>query len=90
LLRSFGFKSFEPWIDEGYDAIEDPEARFLAAYAAFRQFYKTAWDRVREDRELRDVLFYNAEHAMINLPRLYEETLDRKLCREIASVLPDT
>ncbi|MBC6406318.1 MAG: hypothetical protein GDA41_11485, partial [Rhodospirillales bacterium] len=56
LLKSFGFKSFEPWIDEGYDAIEEPEARFLAAYAAFRQFYKTAWDRLREDRELRDVL----------------------------------
>ncbi|MBC6405247.1 MAG: hypothetical protein GDA41_05900, partial [Rhodospirillales bacterium] len=53
LLKSFGFKTFEPWIDEGYDAIEDPEARFLAAYEAFRQFYKTAWDRLREDRELR-------------------------------------
>ncbi|MBC6405756.1 MAG: hypothetical protein GDA41_08555 [Rhodospirillales bacterium] len=90
LLRSLGFKTFEPWIDEGYDAIEDPETRFLAAYEAFRQFYKTAWDRVREDRELRDVLLYNAEHAMIGLPRLYDETLDPKLCREIASVLEDT
>ena len=87
LLKSFGFKTFEPWIDEGYDWIEEPEARFLAAYAAFRQFYKTAWDRLREDRELRDVLCYNAEHAMIGLPRLYEETLDPKLCREIAGVL---
>jgi len=89
LLRSFGFKTFEPWIDEGYDRIERPEARFLAAYKAFRQFYKTAWDKVREDRELRDVLCYNAEHAMINLPRLYDETLDPKLCREIAGVLED-
>ena len=89
LLKSFGFKTFEPWIDEGYDRIKKPEARFLAAYETFRQFYKTAWDRVRKDRELRDVLLYNAEHVMINLPRLYEETLDPKLCREIAAVLQD-
>ena len=89
LLKSFGFKTFEPWIDESYDAIEEPEARFLAAYDAFQGFYKMAWDSVREDRELRDVLLYNAEHAMINLPRLYQETLDPKLCREIAAVLDD-
>lgn len=32
LLRSYGFKTFSPWINESYDKIENPESRLIAIH----------------------------------------------------------
>ena len=87
LLREFGFKTFGTWIDETYDDITDPEARFRHCYAEFCRFRIEAADTISNDRELRDTLAFNAEHALIRMPELYRDGHDRRLCEQLLDVL---
>ncbi len=88
LIKRLGFKTFDRWIDESYDEIKSPAERFRAAYREFRTFLPKARQLVLEDGQLRDVLRHNLENALITLPRHYEETIDRKLCRKILRAVP--
>ena len=37
-LRTLGFQTFDPWLDESYDLIEDPESRACAAIKSLNSF----------------------------------------------------
>ena len=87
LLREFGFKTFGAWIDETYDDIADPETRFRHCYAEFCRFRIRAADTILNDRELRDTLAFNAEHALIRMPELYRDGHDWRLCEQLLDVL---
>jgi hypothetical protein len=45
-LRSYGFKTFSPWIDESYDDIEDPVLRMQAIGDTMRQICSRSMDEL--------------------------------------------
>lgn len=66
-LRSIGFKSFSPFIDEGYDDIVDDNARMAAAYSEFERL--ASLDRAELNRGLESIwpaLEHN--YALIHRP----------------------
>lgn len=62
-LKSMGFRTFSPLIDESYDMIEDPVARFHAAYGEVRRLHAMPLaDLVAMRQALIDVLSHNRQH----------------------------
>jgi len=88
LVRDLGFRTFSPWIDEGYDEVSDPTERFRAAYAAFLAFKPKARRLVMEDPGLRAVLSFNLQHALTVVPEHFRRTIDPALCRAIRRSVP--
>jgi hypothetical protein len=58
-LRSLGFRTFEPVIDESYDNIEDMQERIVAAFASFKALSELDQTSVRT--QLGDVLEHNQQ-----------------------------
>jgi hypothetical protein len=56
-LRSIGFKTFHPIIDESYDGIGDLEERIKTAFSSFLELQKHDQKMVR--LHLKDVLDHN-------------------------------
>jgi len=56
-LRSIGFKTFHPVIDESYDLIDSIELRTRAAYSSFIELQKQ--DPIEVRKKLQDVLDHN-------------------------------
>jgi hypothetical protein len=80
LLQRLGFQSFGAALDESYDSIADPDARFAAAFAETRRLWSmdpAEWhDTVTR---LRPVLDHNARHFFFGLDRVLYETMDAPL-----------
>jgi hypothetical protein len=63
-LQDMGFKTFGTFIDESYDAIEDHDARYHAAFNAVQQLCKQPLSSIQnmlQDRRLGDKVFHNYE-----------------------------
>jgi len=58
-LRSIGFKTFHPIIDESYDLIDSVESRTRAAYSSFIELQKQ--DPIIVRKKLKDVLEHNEQ-----------------------------
>jgi hypothetical protein len=86
IIRDLGFKTFDQWIDERYDTVSDSEARFELAYAEFVRFFAKAGATVQNDRSLRDVLAFNAEHALLTMPRRFRDHYDLRLAQKLAAI----
>ena len=64
-LREWGFQTFAPFIDEAYDDIEDPIARFHAAYAEVRRLHAMPMAQLLEQRRsLYPVLEHNRQRLL--------------------------
>jgi hypothetical protein len=87
LLRSFGFQTFAPAIDEGYDAIPDRGERLAACLQEFRRL--AALEPARLERlwaDLWPVLAWNMEHFAHGLRVRAEEQL-RRLVHALGAAL---
>jgi hypothetical protein len=61
-LRSYGFKTFDRWIDESYDTIEDPIARMHAIGQVLLDISNRSLDDLQDMlNEMAPVLEYNHE-----------------------------
>jgi hypothetical protein len=59
-LRSLGFKTFSPFIDEDYDLIEDRRERFFAIEQEIKKFADMSLDEIHEwYHSITDVLIHN-------------------------------
>jgi len=59
-LHSYGFQTFSTWIDESYDAIEDPIARMEAIGQVLEDICRMSFDELESIlRRMEDVLEYN-------------------------------
>jgi hypothetical protein len=64
-LREWGFQTFSPLVDESYDDIEDPIARFHAAYAEVKRLHAMPLDELLEKRRaLFPVLEHNRQRLL--------------------------
>jgi hypothetical protein len=62
-LRGYGFKSFDRWIDESYDTIEDPDQRLDAVVKEINRFAKMTIAELRDiHQDMMPVLEYNKQH----------------------------
>jgi len=83
-LREFGFETFPEMIDERYDEEDDPRRRFDMAYAEVQRLCAMDEDELAKmERRLRDKLMFNAEWAIVHMPRRYRQELDAALTQRI-------
>lgn len=59
-LKEFGYKTFHPYINEGYDNIEDPEKRILAVVDEIKRLCSLSFDEWNDIiNKLEPILEYN-------------------------------
>jgi len=62
-LRSYGFQTFDRWIDESYDSIHDPDQRLDAIAKEIARFASMSMAELRHVHEdMRSVLDHNKQH----------------------------
>jgi hypothetical protein len=62
-LKSYGFKTFDTWIDESYDDIQDPDQRLDLIAQEITRFSRMSLHQLRQVyQEMRSILEYNKAH----------------------------
>ena len=62
-LKSYGFKTFDRWIDESYDLEPNPDLRIGKITNELNRLCQMSIDELRAmEREMREVLEYNFYH----------------------------
>jgi hypothetical protein len=62
-LKKYGFKTFDRWVDESYDDIEDPDQRIEHITGELQRLCSMPMDELRiMEKEMRDVLEHNFNH----------------------------
>lgn len=62
-LKSYGFKTFDRWIDESYDTIEDPDLRIQAITQELKKLCTLSESELQiMYQEMQEVLDYNFNH----------------------------
>ena len=83
-LRALGFQTFAPFIDETYDEIEDPAARFAAAYGEIKRLITQSDDsKSAMINELSSRLLHNARHLVFEMPRILRQRWTGPIVRTI-------
>lgn len=84
LIRELGFRTFEGYFDEAYDAMDDPRARFEAVYAQVRRLCETPEaELARLEAGIFPVLKHNAKWGLTRLPGVYRDKLDRRFVEAV-------
>jgi hypothetical protein len=61
-LQSYGFKTFDSWIDESYDSIQDPYERLVAITKTMQQFSDIPLEQKKQMlNEMQEVCNYNRD-----------------------------
>ncbi len=62
-LKSYGFKTFDRWIDESYDNEQDDDKRISMAVSQLEKLCELSMDELRDmQKEMQDILDYNFDH----------------------------
>jgi hypothetical protein len=62
-LKSYGFKTFDRWIDESYDDEHDPDRRMQKISAEIEKLCRLPWHELMAMyQEMQDILAYNYQH----------------------------
>ena len=70
-LKSYGFQTFDHWIDESYDTIQDPDLRLQAIVDQTKSLCSLSNDKLRQmHQEMQPVLEYNFNHMWGNFRHL--------------------
>ena len=79
-LRSYGFKTFGAWWDEGYDAIEDPAERMQAIADIVNAIGAKSLEELETMRmEMASVLEHNFRHFYENIPAICLDELRKDI-----------
>lgn len=62
-LKSYGFKTFDQWIDESYDTIQDPDQRIQAIVCELKQLCQLSQQELETmHQEMQEIFDYNFNH----------------------------
>jgi hypothetical protein len=77
-LKSYGFKTFDRWIDESYDTIQDPDLRLQAIVDQTQRLCAMSNSELQQmHQEMQPVLEYNFDHLWGNFRhRIVNELVD--------------
>lgn len=80
-LRSLGFQTFDPVIDESYDQIEDDHERWTRAFDSLeelsRQNPQSVYDRLRKRLQHNRKLAYNSEYWLSRLKTYLNSVIEK-------------
>jgi len=80
MIRDYGFATFAPLVDEGYDDEPDPRRRFDLAYAEVVRLCRMPDDGLaRWEAGLAERLMYNARWGLTRFPTSFRDRCDRAL-----------
>lgn len=85
-LKSYGFKTFDKWIDESYDKIHDPDHRICFVVEQIEKLCKLNLNQLKDmHREMQNILDHNYNHFYTDFKTLItDELLDNfKTCISI-------
>jgi len=83
-LKSYGFQSFDRWIDESYDTIQDPDQRLQAIVDQTQRLCAMSDLELRKmHKEMQPVLEYNSDHLWGNFKNLIVDELLNNFDRSI-------
>lgn len=75
-LRSYGFQTFDKWIDESYDKESDPDKRISMIVTELAKLSKLNQNQLRDmHQEMKPVLEYNFEHFYNNFKNIIVDEL---------------
>ncbi len=86
LLKGYGFRTFDGFVDEGYDEEPDPRRRFELAYAELERLCRM--DRAELSRLVESALetvVFNARWGLCELPRIFREQIDPDFLRQLGT-----
>ena len=70
-LKSYGFETFDKWIDESYDSCDDPDKRIEMAVGELAKLSKLSDQQLRKMFfEIREVTEYNFNHFYGNFKKI--------------------
>ena len=77
-LKSYGFKTFDQWIDESYDTIDDPDQRLQAIVDQTQRLCAMSDSDLRQmHQEMQPVLEHNFDHLWTTFrQRIVNELVD--------------
>jgi hypothetical protein len=77
-LKSYGFRTFDQWIDESYDLIQDPDQRLQAIVDQTRRLCAMSDSELRQmHQEMQPVLGHNFNHLWSGFKRqIVDELVD--------------
>jgi|TARA_R110001592_G_scaffold115946_1_gene316652 hypothetical protein len=70
-MKQLGFKTFEPYIDESYDLIDEPEARYQAVLSSIKKFIAGPYPK----KELEEIAEYNLR--LFYSKKLYQDMVNQ-------------
>ena len=77
-LRTQGFKSFSPWIDESYDEEEDCEKRFLMIVNEIKRLCSMSLEEIHEwYHEMEDILKHNWRRILNYNPTPFDKAYNK-------------
>lgn len=84
-LKELGYKTFDKWIDESYDDIDDHQLRCTKIVGELKKFESKTIEELHQLREeMKEVCLYNQQHFQ----KLYKEKYDKHAhSREIENIL---
>ena len=75
-FKSYGFKTFDRWIDESYDAIEDDELRMTAIVDQVERIANLSReDQLAMYEEMKEILEFNYRHMYSDFKKLIVDEL---------------
>ena len=75
-LKSLGYKTFDKWIDESYDNIDDSDERCVKIVTELKKFENKTIDELKEmRREMTNICQHNQNHFKV----LYEKNYNKHL-----------
>lgn len=88
LIRELGFRTFDGYFNEAYDAETDARARFEAVYAEVRRLCEASeTELARMEAEVTETLTHNAKWGLKKLPGVYRDKLDVRFVNSIMSLV---
>jgi hypothetical protein len=77
-LKSYGFRTFDQWIDESYDSIQDPDQRLQAIVDQTQRLCAMSDSELRQmHQEMQPVLEHNFNHLWSGFKRqIVDELVD--------------
>lgn len=89
LLRGFDFKTFGGFVDEAYDEEPDPARRFEQVYGELRRLCGLPQAVLaRAERDLADILAFNADRALVQMPRIFRDKYEPRLLDQVLDLCP--
>jgi len=88
LIKEFGFRTFEGYVDESYDEEPDRRRRFDMVYEEVRRLCALPEAELRRmEQDLAETLTFNAHWGLTRLPAIYRDEIDVRLVEQFLALI---